>query len=590
MCGIFAYLSATLGSAAPQRRQEILQFLQSYHKTLIARGPDANKVCLPMENLILHFYRLSINGLTDTGMQPFHLKEYPGIYAMCNGEIYNHAYLEAEMGHKNVTGSDCECLIPLYDKYGFETMLHTLDGVFAIAIWDDNKQQLFVGRDRYGVRPLFMCPEYWGPEGDETVIQTLQIASEMKAIYTDPTGYMASGSAIVPPGKCRGQLKTQQLVPGTYQVFQFAKTGITIVKTGCYFAGDFCQFPVLSLNDVLGGIRTTLRHAVKKRLMSDRPIGCLLSGGLDSSLIAAIVAQEMQQEGKQLHTFSVGMRESTDIKFAREAAEFIGSTHHEYILSPEEFLESINHIVYTIESWDTTTVRASVGNYLVCQKISEYNASVPWDQRVVVLFSGEGSDELAGGYLYHRKAPSGLDFHLEAQRLLKELYMFDVLRSDRCISSNGLEARVPFLDKDFISFYMTIPLMYRADRQQQEKWLLREAFRGEEILPDSVLFRSKEAFSDGVSGTTKSWWQMIHEWVDDKIPTRELTEAKAFYKDTTTTSSKEPYYFMKQFQERYPNQQGIIDHYWLPKWSGMVSNPSARCLTEYCRDAQEWED
>jgi asparagine synthase (glutamine-hydrolysing) len=311
--------------------------------------------------------------------------------------------------------------------------------------------------------------------------------------------------------------------------------------------------------------------------MTERPIGCLLSGGLDSSLIAGLVRKYLPKE-KQLRTFSIGFEGSPDLKYARKVADFLETDHHEFLVTPQEFLDNIDEVIRVTETFDITTIRASVGNYLVCKKIKEYNQTQEKDNQSIVIFNGDGADEVAGGYLYHRNAPSGLDFHLESVSLLKEIHNFDVLRSDRCCSDNGLEPRTPFLDRDFVNAYMSIPIEYRFDNTKQEKYLIREAFREEDIIPDEVLFRKKEAFSDGVSIKEKSWWQIIQEYLEDKVVINEINKGYPF---PTTGLTKESYYYYKKFADLYKNQIKVIPHYWLPKWSGNVINPSARVLTNY---------
>ena len=281
---------------------------------------------------------------------------------------------------------------------------------------------------------------------------------------------------------------------------------------------------------------------------------------------------------KQLRTFSIGFEGSPDLKYARKVANYLKTDHHEFLVTPQEFLDNINEVIRVTETCDITTIRASVGNYLVCKKIKEYNQTQEKENQSIVIFNGDGADEVAGGYLYHRNAPSGLDFHLESVSLLKEIHNFDVLRSDRCCSDNGLEPRTPFLDRDFVNAYMSIPIQYRFDNTKQEKYLIREAFKEENIIPDEVLFRKKEAFSDGVSIKEKSWWQIIQEYLEDKVVVNEINKGYPF---PTTGLTKESYYYYKKFADLYKNQIKVIPHYWLPKWSGNVINPSARVLTNY---------
>ena len=265
---------------------------------------------------------------------------------------------------------------------------------------------------------------------------------------------------------------------------------------------------LLSYQDASIIVKQSLEESVRKRLMSDRPIGCLLSGGLDSSLISAIVAREFRKQGKGLlNTFSIGFQGSTDLQYARKVAEHIGSNHHEVLLTEKNFLDAIIPVIKTIESYDTTTVRASVGNYLISKYIKE-------NTNITVVFNGDGSDEVAGGYLYMKNAPSSDEFHNECLRLLSEIHFFDVLRSDRSLSSKwSLESRTPFLDKSFVKTYLSLPVEYRIQSSHGiEKSLLRNAFKNDNLLPESVLYRQKEAFSDGVSSSENSWHNIIKKY------------------------------------------------------------------------------
>ena len=296
--------------------------------------------------------------------------------------------------------------------------------------------------------------------------------------------------------------------------------------------------------------------------MSERPIGCLLSGGLDSSLVAGIAAKKI---GKNLHTFSIGMAGSPDIKYAKEVADYIGSTHYEIILDKDRFLDAIDNVIQTIESFDVTTIRASVGHYLIAEYIKKHTD-------VKVILGGEGADELCGGYIYFQKSPSPTEFNLECIKLLKNIHLFDVLRSDRCISSKwGLESRVPFLDKDFVSFYMSIDPKLKCDGNKD---LLRNAFASDYIIPDNILRRRKEAFSDGVSDVQNSWHNIIQLYMKDKVTSKECP--KGF--------TKEEYYYRKKFIECYGTRNlNIIPFYWKPNeaWVGTQKDPSARTLDIY---------
>ena len=304
-----------------------------------------------------------------------------------------------------------------------------------------------------------------------------------------------------------------------------------------------------------------LIESVRKRLLSDRPLACLLSGGLDSSLIASIVCS---LSDKQIETFSIGLEGSPDLKYAKMVATHLNTKHHEIIVSEAEFLNAIPDVIRRIESYDTTTVRASVGNCLIGKYISE-------NSEAKVIFNGDGADELMGGYLYFHKCDSALKFDNECRRLLENISSFDVLRSDRSISSWGLEPRTPFLDKSFVTFYLGLPLSLRFKKGEIEKKLVRDAFDNtfSPFLPNEVLFRQKEAFSDGVSAETRSWYTIIQEHLDKPEFQGLFTEKSEL--------TKEQQYYKCIFDGLYPNKSSVIPYYWMPKWSD-TKDPSARTL------------
>jgi asparagine synthase (glutamine-hydrolysing) len=342
-----------------------------------------------------------------------------------------------------------------------------------------------------------------------------------------------------------------------------------------------------SLDDILHGIKTRLESAVRKRLMSDREVGCLLSGGLDSSLIAALVQKNLNDYSigssggggissrTKLKTFSIGMLGSPDLRCARRVAKWIGSDHHEVLLSTDEFLSAIKEVIYKIESYDTTTVRASVGNYLVSKYISN-------NTDCKVVFNGDGADEVCVGYVYNKDAPSDEALQDESVRLVRDIYMFDVLRSDRSISSNGLEPRTPFLDREFVDYYMAIPPSFKSfDKSRRiEKHILRKAFDDDHLLPKDILWRDKCAFSDGVSNAKNSWHKLIKAYVDSIVHDREYIEA--FPKiEHCRPHLKESYFYRKIFVEFFGEKScNLVPYYWLPKWSDCI-DPSARELSGY---------
>ena len=483
MCGIFSLIGKIDNS-----------ILIQYFKNILPRGPD-NESTLSFKNMFWGFHRLSIVDTSNNANQPLKHKT-EDVWVICNGEIYNYkSILDTLCITEPNSGSDCESILYLYVKYGIERTIELLDGVFAFILYDKRIDTVFVGRDPFGVRPLFYA----------RLNHSLIFASEIKAI----------------PNDC----VIKHVEPGSYITIKDATVDTSNYKITTTRYYEYIYPIKFRWEDIRNGINIRLRNAVLKRLMSDRPIGCLLSGGLDSSLVAGIAAEKL---GKKLHTFSIGMNNSPDIKYAKMVADYIGSTHHEVILSKDDFLKTIPEVIETIESYDTTTVRASVGHYLLAKYIKQYTD-------ITVILGGEGSDEVTGGYRYFKNAPDCKEFNIECRRLLADIHIFDVLRADRCVSSKwSLEARVPFLDKEFVSYYMSIPPELRFGGN---KTLLREAFFKDKIIPDEVVFRPKEAFSDGVSSENDSWHKTINTYIENIV----------FDTNIPVNMSKEDFYYFTIF-------------------------------------------
>jgi asparagine synthase (glutamine-hydrolysing) len=529
MCGIFFY------HGNKYSKDDLL----SNFNRIINRGPDSSKL-INIDNNVFGFHRLAINDLSYSGMQPFINNN---IYLICNGEIYNHINLKNKNNIKTKSNSDCEVIIYLYQLYGIETTCKMLDGVFSFVLYDKNINKIFVARDPFGVRPLFI---------GNNLENDLFISSELKAIHD----------------KC---IYVKQFTPGTY--LEYKENYLYSIKR--YHNNNFMINNFQPEEFILTCIKNKLTNAVKKRLLSDRPIGALLSGGLDSSLICGIICKLYKEKNikNKLKTFSIGMKGATDLEHAQNVADYIGSKHHTIECTEEDFLKAIPEVIYNIESYDTTTVRASVGNYLVAKYIKE-------NTDIVVVFNGDGSDEQSG-YKYLRNAPDKNEFNKECLKLLNNIQYFDVLRSDRSVSSKwSLEARTPFLDKGFVEYYMSIDpslKMYNDENKLMEKYLLRKSFENENIIPDEVLWRPKEAFSDGCSSETRSWHKIIQEYVDKLITDEEFNNNKNKYK-INPPLLKESYFYRKIFESHYNNQGNIIPYFWLPNWSD-ISDPSARELS-----------
>lgn len=526
MCGIFGYIYG--GTNCEKNLLENVRRCQH-------RGPD-NTHYMMVSTIFLAFHRLVINDTSSLGNQPMVHPEDKNLVLLCNGEIYNWKELAKEHEITTRSNSDCEIILHLYKKIGIDATIRALDGVFAFILVDENTKQVYVGRDPIGVRPIYIGT-------NSTLSRDIGIASEMKCL-------VGLNDDI------------HQLQPGSY----------------CHIDNNLCLhyhsyysyvYPPTDVNEEK--LRSLLVDAVRKRLLTDRPFGCLLSGGLDSSLVAGILVRYLGV--KNLHTFSIGLEGSEDLKYAQIVADYLGTIHHEYIVTEDMMLDAIDDVIALIESYDTTTVRASVPMYLLAKHIKETTD-------ITVLFSGEGADEASGSYLYFRNAPTDNARQHEIIRLMKDLHYFDVLRSDKSISGAGLELRVPFLDKTFLSYYLGLPPSCKAiTSERMEKYLLRSAFEADKLLPEAVQWRRKEAFSDGVSTQSRSWYSIIQEHVDGIISDEEMGGVEQRY-TTNPPQFKEALYYRNIFEKHYPGRCSTIPYYWMPKWS-KSTDPSARTLDDY---------
>jgi asparagine synthase (glutamine-hydrolysing) len=499
MCGIFAVLHPNVPESTL-----IDGFMKGKH-----RGPEHTDFVKITSDVWFGFHRLAINGLDTKSNQPF---SQNGHHVICNGEIYNTPELYEIMEYTPFSSSDCEVLLPLYHQFGIEHTLHSINASeFACVLYDHHTNTVYAARDPYGVRPL-----YHGVLGDMHIF-----CSELKMI-----------SEYV-------NMQVEVVLPGTYITYH---NGVCTTHT--YISKPCINY---SIQDPCLAIRNSLYEAVRQRVINtNRPIACLLSGGLDSSLITALVVECRQKLGytDPLETYSIGLEGAEDLKYATIVADFLGTKHTTVVVSESDFLNAIPEVIYNIESYDTTTVRASVGNYLIAKYIAA-------NSEAKVIFNGDGSDEITGGYLYMKKAPNELEFDRECRRLVTDIHHFDALRSDKSISSNGLEARTPFLDKSFVQTYLSIPPYHRFPKNKCEKHLLRSCFIG--CLPPEILWRKKEAFSDGVSSLDRSWYQIIQSVFPDE---------KEYYKYIYDT--------------HYPIT--VLPYYWMPKYVN-ATDCSARTLT-----------
>ena len=522
MCSIIGYCGTVPDNDA---------FTLRFNKTK-SRGPDDSRLVNAGEGL-LGFHRLSIMGLNSHGMQPFSLN---GCLAVCNGELYGFAGERdklAEKGYKFVSDSDCEIILPMYFEYGTD-MFKMLDAEFALIIYDGRTDEFIAARDPIGIRPL-----YYGYDKSGTAI----FASEPKNLVelTD---------------------KIMPFPPGHY-----------------YKGGKFICYTDIAKADKVNGdcletacvkIREKLIAGVEKRLVSDAKVGFLLSGGLDSSLVCAIAAKKTKAPIK---TFAIGMSEDAiDLKYARQVAEFIGAEHTEVYMTPDDVISSLESVIELLGTYDITTIRASMGMYLVCKAIHE-------NTDIRVLLTGEISDELFG-YKYTDFAPNADEFQKESQKRVRELHMYDVLRADRCISVNSLEARVPFGDLDFVKYVMSIDPEIKLNKYGKGKFLLRHAFEGLGLLPDSILWREKAAFSDAVGHSMVDY---LKEYAETQYTDKEFKEKCEKYTHAKPFT-KESLLYREIFEKYYPGQSEMIVDFWMPNksWKGCdVDDPSARVLSNY---------
>lgn len=506
-------------------------FLEHFEKTT-SRGPDMMAV-EEVGDGYMGFQRLSIMGLTQAGMQPFHLH---GNMVVCNGELYGFRKEKEALikeGYTFQSDSDCEIILPMYEDYGLE-LFQRLDAEFAMVIYDRSKKAFIAARDPIGIRPLF-----YGYDATGSICfasEAKNLVGLVEKIFPFPPGhYYADGQFI-----CYRDLSQRQ----------------------SYVADD--------LETVCGNIREKLIAGVEKRLDSDSKVGFLLSGGLDSSLVCAIATRYWSHP---IETFAIGMSEDAiDLKYAKEVADYIGSNHHEVIINQQIVLDALEEVIAALGTFDITTIRASVGMYLVCKAIHEQT-----DLRV--LLTGEISDEIFG-YKYTDFAPDAESFQQEAEKRLRELYMYDVLRADRCISVHSLEARVPFGDLDFVDYVMRIPPEKKMNVYNKGKYLLRHAFEGLDYLPDDILFREKAAFSDAVGHSMVDY---IKAYAEEYYTDEEFKKRAATY-SYVPPFTKESLLYREIFEKYYPNQAHMIVDYWMPNknWENCnVNDPSARVLKNY---------
>ena len=533
MCGIWGYICST-----ENNHNKIVGLFDNFMK-IKPRGPNFSNF-QNYNNVLVGFHRLSIMDLSFSSNQPYVLsKDNKTIVFICNGEIYNYKELIENYNLDIKNKSDCLTIPELYLKLGYQEFVklynNIIKGEFAFLLFefnsDNNLTNLIAGRDMIGIRPLY---------------------------YSNKNKDMIFSSEI----KSCGNEDIIEFPPGSIINFKFNEKNECIERNEYIFKDIYDTVQLYESDEFyLENVKNSVVNSINRRLDSDQPIAFLLSGGVDSSLVAALSAKICN---KKIKTFCCGMNYGSDLKYAKMVADYIGSDHTEVLFTPETALDAINDVIYTIETWDTTTIRASVGQYLVSKYISE-------NTDAKVLFVGEGPDEVCSSYLFNWYSPDPKLIHPTALQYVNEIHNFDVKRADRCIARWGLEARVALLDPEFIRAYWEIPSEYRDPKYKGiEKWWLRKSFEEDYILPKEVLWRKKEAFSDGISSTDKSWFQIIQEYIKEKY------------------NMEEKDYFKQKFIEYFgENRLNVIPHYWQPKWDKngdeIVSyvDPSARTLDIY---------
>jgi asparagine synthase (glutamine-hydrolysing) len=525
---------------------------------LRGRGPEFSDFKLINDTTLLGFHRLPIMDLSADGNQPFfHVREDGScVYCVCNGEIYGYEKIKKDYGITTKSHSDCEIIIPLYEKIGVDKMIRLLGSEFAFIILDidtNGKTKMIVGRDPIGNRPAFYSTEN----------NTICISSELKGM---PKFYK----------------KVQVFPPGHYMVYENEKLSFTE-----YYSYNYEIIKPPSDEYMYTQVRNRLINCVRKRMMTDRQFGLLLSGGLDSSLICGIVIHLIETEFLQLKDqyidfFTIGFKSgSTDVPYAIEVVDFLKQKHpkirHTIVeIDEDEALLSIDNTIYTIESFDITSVRASTMQFMIAKYIQKHT-------NVRVSFVGELSDEIFAGYLYNHYAPNKEECRKDGIRLVKDAHTKDGLRTDRTMADNGLEVRLPFSDPELIDYVFSLPEEYTMPKDGLEKFLLREAFRDQNIIPESVRIRTKNAFSDAVSTKERSWYQVIQEYIETVVSEEEYLREKDKFTHCTPFT-KESYYYRKKFVEYFGDSEDIaklIPYFWMPKWTSETLDPSARTLKVY---------
>ncbi len=600
MCGITALISPQ-GALKKIDTKKVLKNFDNVRP----RGPDTTIVKEVDENVLFVFHRLAIIDPDHASDQPLQLDD---LHLICNGEIYNYQALIKKYGFVMKTKSDCEVILHMYKKFGIDRTVRELDAEFVFVLYDQPNKKVYLSRDPIGVRPMYTGNK----DGD------IYVASEAKAIHqlTDDKmnqflpGYyyeivIGSISSI---GSSESSGSEERKMVQYYSVIDTTAFQEKVKSVGLIIPQEY--------NRICAWVNYFFTKAVEKRLMSDRPIGCLLSGGLDSSLVVSIMSRYI----KNINVFTIGLEGSVDVFYAKIVAEFLGlENHHVVKFTTDEGINSLSDVIKTIESYDTTTIRASTPQYLLAKYISAMTS-------IRVILSGEGSDELMAGYMYSHDAPDAKSLYLDTIRLMILLYLYDLLRTDRTLSSQGLEARPPFLDLDFIALIFSLNPEIKMCKDTIEKKLLRDSFsmqlmetdefmdemnklsvlddtyvssyvehhkfEKKPYLPDNVLYRSKSAFSDAVSSKEVSWYKSIQKKVADTYDDDHFKGLMISYKtDTNPPRTKEELYYREIFESHYKGRSYMIPQFWMPMWQKAdVVDPSATVLDAHKKFNNETPD
>ena len=555
MCGIFIYM------CKKGYKSSISSFkLYDSFMKIKARGPDRSSFNnLTDYGVCLGFHRLAIMDTTTNGDQPFIFEDdNKQINVLCNGEIYNFKQLCEKYSIELKSGSDCEVILHLYCMIGLDAMIKELSGEFAFCICEIDKKtkevKLFCGRDQLGIRHLVVS----GSENE------ILICSELKA---SPFLFMED------------EYYVDQFKPRHYLEVSNFDDNLFDLKYTQWLDLRSIPITIYDVEEAKKAIRESFEEGVDMMIDGERELCCFLSGGVDSSLVSSRVAQKYKEKGKVLRTFSIGLDSgSSDQPFAEMVAKHIGSDHTHVMVSEKDFLETVDEVIRNLESYDITTVRASAGQYLLAKWVSE-------NTDIKIILGGDVSDEENCSYTYLKFAPSTEELYHEGIRFLEDIHMYDGARCDLCVCANGIEIRLPFGYKKLLITILSIDPSFRNPKLcgGVEKWILREAFSGSGYLPEEVLWRLKEAFSDGISCIKKSWYQILQENIETLYSDEELKLAQTRFKHLPPHTKEVLHYrlIFEKYFGKHESTAKIIPYFWLPKWCGSILEPSARVLDGY---------